>query len=462
MTGFQKTTQALTRTVKAYAGAFLLGGGAIYAVKRFVQAAAEQQKAEQQLSAAIGGNIGQLKEYAAEMQRLTIYGDEQIISQMAYAANLGVTQDKLKDVTKAAIGLAAKLRIDLSASMMLMGRASMGQTQMLTRYGIVLDETLTQQEKFDELLRIGAESFKLAEADAATAAGAYAQFKNAVGDLAEAIGEPLLPLLTDLAKSITNLITKVGILEEKFRSAVYAIGVSKETFHDFMGTYWDPGTAEGFTPATPQAQKLADEVAAKRKEVAQAAAEAAAQAQADIQADAEQTTAAVARDYDRLGHSITTSVGGAFSRLVTDAQNWHDHLINLIGSVAGASMAGQMMAQGAMAMFGGAFGATVAHGGGTVGAIGARRNVSPFAFIGAPRLHEGLRANERPAILEVGEEVIPKGGGAQTPAVNFNIYTIDSQGVSRFINENKSEIADAIGVTSRNNHPTGRGPRQWR
>jgi hypothetical protein len=48
------------------------------------------------------------------------------------------------------------------------------------------------------------------------------------------------------------------------------------------------------------------------------------------------------------------------------------------------------------------------HRGGRVGQGGGRRMVDPAMFQFAPRLHSGLRADEFPAILQRGEEVIPK------------------------------------------------------
>jgi len=145
--------KSMSRTILGLAG---LGGGLYLLQKAFrgtLSATAEQEKSENLLRAAIGSNIVEMKKYAATLQSMTIYGDEQILSQMAYGANLGITTEKLQAATKAAIGLAAKFRLDLSSAMMLVGRASQGQTQLLTRYGIVLDETLTPQEKFNELLK---------------------------------------------------------------------------------------------------------------------------------------------------------------------------------------------------------------------------------------------------------------------------------------------------------------------
>lgn len=78
-----------------------------------------------------------------------------------------------------------------------------------------------------------------------------------------------------------------------------------------------------------------------------------------------------------------------------------------------------------------ALGARVKHSGGDPGQ-GVLRQVSPLAFIGAPRLHDGtgmlgLKAGEIPAILQEGEQVLSReqanqagaGGGGDTRIVNL-------------------------------------------
>ena len=260
-----KTGQAMRRMAGFALAAAGLGGG-LYALKRImegsVKAAAEQEKAESALLAAIGRNISEFKSYAAEMQNLTIYGDELIISQMAYAANLGVTTDKLKEATKAAIGLAAKYRIDLASAMMLVGRASMGQTQMLTRYGIVIEQNLSTEEKFNELLRIGADSFGLAAAEARTASGAYKQFQNAMGDLAETIGEPLMKGLAEMSREVVRNKTEwqdfVKVQTEGcaeilsgFKSIRDIIGVTSRDWSSLGGQFGGGIAGLGGVPGTP-------------------------------------------------------------------------------------------------------------------------------------------------------------------------------------------------------------------
>ena len=65
--------------------------------------------------------------------------------------------------------------------------------------------------------------------------------------------------------------------------------------------------------------------------------------------------------------------------------------------------------------------ANVAHSGGLFGSSSfEKRNVSSMLFANAPRLHNGLRPDEFPAILQAGETVTPKGGFAG-PKVEVNI-----------------------------------------
>lgn len=211
MAGFRRDMDSTGRAMKRMAGQALamagMGGG-IYAVKRgfeaVTKAAMVQERAELDLIAAVQGNIEQFKLYASQMQSLTVYSDEQILNQMAYAANLGVTKDKLKEATTAAIGLAARYRIDLAAAMMLVGRASQGQTQMLTRYGIIIDQNLSTQDKFNKLLEIGAQSFRLAEEATRTAEGALAQLANTYGDMLEILGKPMAEALGLNARATKN------------------------------------------------------------------------------------------------------------------------------------------------------------------------------------------------------------------------------------------------------------------
>lgn len=64
----------------------------------------------------------------------------------------------------------------------------------------------------------------------------------------------------------------------------------------------------------------------------------------------------------------------------------------------------------------------VSHTGATVGVTaGLSRLVNPLLFSGAPRFHNGLAPDEFPAILERGEQVIPRGQSGQQVAAQYSI-----------------------------------------
>jgi hypothetical protein len=76
-----------------------------------------------------------------------------------------------------------------------------------------------------------------------------------------------------------------------------------------------------------------------------------------------------------------------------------------------------------------------AHQGGTVGSMAKIRKIPTPVAINAPRFHNGLRQNEVPAILEKGEEVIPKDqvGRRERGSTNitFNVSTPDADSFRR-------------------------------
>jgi len=194
------------------------------------RAAIIQEDAEFALAAALKNtndftkaSFEDMKKYASSLQEITIYGDEAIITQMAVAKNMGVSADKLKETTKAAIGLGAAYTLDLKTAMMLMARASAGQTTMLTKYGIILDASLSPQEKFNELLKIGAKNFKLAEAAAETTGGKIKQALNAIGDAAlESIGKVLTPTI----KAAANTLKKWAVTFSGYSDGVKSVIVT--------------------------------------------------------------------------------------------------------------------------------------------------------------------------------------------------------------------------------------------
>jgi hypothetical protein len=106
-----------------------------------------------------------------------------------------------------------------------------------------------------------------------------------------------------------------------------------------------------------------------------------------------------------------------FARFVQDlADTWFRSLIARIISKEGLGFLAGLLPGG-----GGSSGEARGHAGGVVGAsFGVKKPVDPSVFIGAPRLHKGLMADEYPAILQRGETVTPKGKSAKPVQVIVN------------------------------------------
>lgn len=190
---------------------------------------------------------GKLQAYASSLQDVTRYGDEAILAGTALAQNIGkFAADELPAVQKAVVGLAAKYKIDLITAFELTGRAKKGQTQTLTRYGLVLDTTKSKEEQFAELLQKGAEGFSIAKDEAENGAGALQQYANRVGDLQESLGAllkkalvPVVKKLGDGVQGATNFFAALTEtpLETTIRE-LEALGAAAEDVLDLKKLMW--------------------------------------------------------------------------------------------------------------------------------------------------------------------------------------------------------------------------------
>lgn len=221
----KKFEAGLNKWVKRVA---IVGGAAIAGIGAWaIKVAAEQERAEAALTAALEKadeatekNIRLLHKQAAAIQKVTTIGDEEILMHMATARNMGIEAKELDKVTRAAIGLSRTYNVDVKTALLLITRSFHGQTQMLTRYGIVLDQSMTNEEKFQELLKIGMGGFKLAMAETTTFQGKLKQLQNALGDAGEALGMKLLPSLSDFAEAALKFIEQADF-------AAWGMGVAR-------------------------------------------------------------------------------------------------------------------------------------------------------------------------------------------------------------------------------------------
>ena len=209
----RKSTNYFSRSLKQLAvqAATVFGAMRAYQfLKGSVALFGEQEKQVRSLSDALAllgrGGVSTMKDmqaFAVQMQNITVYGDELVLKMMALGASLSkLSGEDLKQATKSAIGLASVIKKDLATAMLLVARAAVGDTSMLTRYGIKISETLSKQEKFRAVLRLGAEGFVLATGEAETFSGSMLQLGNRLSDVREHLGEKLVPAILRLSGAL--------------------------------------------------------------------------------------------------------------------------------------------------------------------------------------------------------------------------------------------------------------------
>lgn len=194
-------------------------GGAIGFVKSSMKAFMEQDEASRSLRASLR-NIGEeynlqsqaLEKYAGDLQKVTRYGDETTVKAMSMGINMGISAGKIKDATKAAMGLAAAYGMDLNTSMQLVAKASQGNAGALSRYGITVDATKSRHEQFNQVLKKGIANFELAKESAKTLAGQLGQAAGAYGDLQETIGQCIVEMfnLDEAGGSIADMLSELN------------------------------------------------------------------------------------------------------------------------------------------------------------------------------------------------------------------------------------------------------------
>jgi len=192
-----KTTLGGVRASALSLGSVLGGIGLGIFAKKSIEAANEQENAIIQLDSALA-NIGvtnsevsqRAQEYASALQKVTLYGDESIISAQAMlVAQAKLTDDGLNRATEATLDLASRMGMDLKTASDLVGKTLGSSTNALSRYGITVDGAVGSTERLDSMVDAISEKFGgSAQAEAQSFGGKLKQLQNSFGDLQEELG----------------------------------------------------------------------------------------------------------------------------------------------------------------------------------------------------------------------------------------------------------------------------------
>jgi len=129
---------------------------------------------------------------AKNIQNVTPFGDEEVLLAITRFTQLTqITGKELDTIIPAAVGLSVVMDTDLKSAFEAMAKAVQGNFSAFGRYGIVLESTMSDQEKLNSIIAKGSAAFPIAIERVNTLGGAWERIKNKIGDKAEDIGKTL-------------------------------------------------------------------------------------------------------------------------------------------------------------------------------------------------------------------------------------------------------------------------------
>lgn len=217
---------ALFAAIKAATAGFRVIGQAASAFDTQQEAVRGLTQALEMSGDTVGPTIEQHKAFASELQQVANVGDEVTLGLMKQASMLGVSNDQLQDVTKAAVGLSEATGQGLEASLRLVQRAIEGDTGALARYIPAIRNATTEEEKLAIITQTAEKGIAQKADRALTAAGSAERLSNSWGDFLEVVGEALAPVRAFIS---TGLAVLVETIQSAVIPALAAIMPSAET-----------------------------------------------------------------------------------------------------------------------------------------------------------------------------------------------------------------------------------------
>jgi hypothetical protein len=224
----------------------------------------KQEEAEHALAGAML-NVGdytkaahaELVRYAEQLQQTTVFADDVTLATMANLKAYGMNNEELKKAVQATLDLASAKRMDLWAASELVGKAFVGETGTLARYGIVIDDNISRGEKFAAVLKTINERFGgRAAMEIETYAGQWKVLKNTWSDILETVGYALL-------KALEALTGQLALDVAMFQKLISTIAGGLATVYDLMSLL--PGKTgdffEGMTMGADATAKKFDDLA---------------------------------------------------------------------------------------------------------------------------------------------------------------------------------------------------------
>lgn len=240
VTGVGTAFSAVTGAIKA----------ASAAIHECTEAYNIQAKAERQLEVAAKNNpylnntnVTNLKNYAAQLQELTTYGDEQLLPMMAELAASGRTEEQIMQVMGAAVDVAASGTMSLDAAVSALNKTYSGTAGTLGKTNAQIKALTEDELKNGDAVKIMAEQYKGMAEETTKATGSTEQLKNAWGDFKEHIGSGFEALLAPIRRGITEIISGVNNSISRMKQARIEAKIDEQVISGDIGRL-DSGETE--------------------------------------------------------------------------------------------------------------------------------------------------------------------------------------------------------------------------
>jgi len=247
----KKALGGVANSLKGIVGAYIGFKAVTGIIKSVTKAAMEHEKAWNAVAASlvrhgqmVDGNIFKIKKFSGEMQAMSGESDEVIGKMVQSFVDYGQSVEEAMDTARVAMDLAAGGNMNLMAASDLLAKAAVGYTGTLSRYGIIIDESVPKSERFAAAIEQINDRFGgAAQAQAETFDVKLKSMTQSWGDLTEAVG-----LFITEAKSVGGLFD--GIIE--------GLNAVTEELTDSV-SFWDKAVAK-FYQVTGQQEKYLEKV----------------------------------------------------------------------------------------------------------------------------------------------------------------------------------------------------------
>ena len=194
-------------------------------IGRLTKLFGEQERAEKKLETAIGRHSRVLLSFASAQQKVTTFGDEEIINAMSLVGAYTNNEKAIAQLTKASMDLAVAKGMDLKSAVDLVSKSIFSSTNALSRYGITIEGTEGSVIRLESATENISKLYGgQAQANAETFLGAMQQLGNAVGDTGENFGKVLAPAVLLVAKGMKAFAETIDV--EKIKSYALVLGVA--------------------------------------------------------------------------------------------------------------------------------------------------------------------------------------------------------------------------------------------